>query len=208
MSSRHTRTRPVVPARRRAPALAAAALAVAAAAACGGRDPYAPIAQTSTVGPQSLTLVPLSRVRAPFYPALDLRFAEPVQPAVGVTGNGLVPNFDVAFDVDGAGRIILLPAKLVVSTTVVPSTGFQTSSTKFDSLGSAPGGTYQSDSVRVTVGQTVVVQAQSTICGAGSFFYAKLVVDSVYSTTGALAVRVLSDPNCGFKSFASGVPTS
>ena len=64
--------------------------------------------------------------------------------------------------------------------------------------------------MRVSVGQTVVVQAQATAgCyGNNTFFYAKLVVDSVSATTGALAVRVFTDPSCGFTSFATGIPTS
>lgn len=210
MSSHHNRFRPAAVARRRAPALLATA-ALVAAAACGGRDPFAPTASATTVGPVSFVLYPLSRARAPFYSALSLQFAEPIQPAVLATSSGLLPNFDVVFDVDSAGQLVLRPAKQLVSTSIVPRTGFQTSSTKFDSLGAAPGGTYQSDSAqRVAVGQTVVVQAQGYLgcLTSGTFFYAKIVVDSVYTGTGALAVRVVSDPNCGFKSFASGIPTS
>ena len=211
MSPRRNQFRTSAHTARRANALAAVA-AITGAAACGGKDPYAPTASLPTYA-VSYTIFPLSRVRAPFYPALDLHTPNAVRPAVqsyliGSTYT-LVPNFDVAFDLDSAGHIVLLQPKQIVTTTTVPKTGFQTSTTAFDALGSAPGGTYQQDSlVRVSPKQTVIVQAQGLAClSAGTFFYAKLVVDSI-TAAGALATRVVTDPNCGFKSFASGVPTS
>lgn len=189
----------------------AAALVALGVAACGGKDPYAPTASYQTVG-TTTTLYPMSRVVAPQNSALELRTPTELRPAVYLSSvvGAVVPNFDVAFDVDSAGHIVLLPPKLVTSAQFVPRTGFQSSGTLFDSLKSAPGGTYQADSAfRVTVGQTVVVQAQGTTgCSVASPFYAKLVIDSYDSTTGAIAIRAYIDPNCGFKSFAAGVPSS
>ena len=213
MSSRHNQFRPVTRASRRVAAFAAVP-AIVAAAACGGKDPYAPTAAYATVSPAAYTLYPASRVRAPYTSALDLFTPNPVRPAVQSvalrSGITLAPNFDVALDVDSTGRILLLHPKQLVSTPTVPKTGFQTSGTRFDSLGSAPTGSYEQDStVRVSVGQTVVVQAQGVACyDNGTFFYAKLVVDAYDAASGALTVRVTVDKNCGFRSFATGIPTS
>lgn len=208
MSLRHARL-PRSP--RAAARLAALLSTVAAGAACGGKDPYAPVAQYPTIPTTSFTLFPLSRVVAPGNSALDLRSPLPVRPEVYLSSTlgELVPNFDFAVDVDSAGHIVFLPPKLVTSTTYVPRTGFQISSTLYDSLRAAPGGTYQADSAfRVTTGQTVVVQAQGVACPVASPFYAKVVIDSVSAATGAMYLRAYVDPNCGFKSFTSGIPTS
>ncbi len=199
------------PASFRAARVGATLLVVGAAAACGGKDPYAPVAQSNTVG-TTFVLYPMRRVTPPQNSALDLRTPLPVRPSIVVSSLSgqavLVPNFDVAFDVDAAGHVVLLAPKLVTSAQSIPRTGFQISSTRYDSLTAAPGGTYQADSAfRATVGQTIVVQAQGT-CPVSSPFYAKLVIDSVNSTTSALYVRARIDPNCGFKSFAAGLPGS
>ncbi len=194
----------------RAALLGVALPALGAAAACGGKDPYAPIAYLPTVSTRFIVYT-MRSATPPQTWALDLRTPAPVQPGVylSATSGVLVPNFDVAFNVDSTGRLILLPPKLVTASQIVPQVGFQTSTTPFDSLRAAPGGTYQADSTfRVTVGQTIVVQSQGVACRVASPFYARLVIDSFDPTTGAISLRALIDPNCGFKSFASGVPTS
>ncbi len=189
-----------------------AAIAVlSTAAACGGKDPYAPVAQFQTVAP-TFILLPLAHAQAPYGSAIDLRSQLAVRPGLEVsTLNGLlVPNFDVAFDVDASGGLVLRQPKLVTAAQSVPRTGIQIVSTPFDSLGSAPGGTYQdSTPVPIKTGQTVVLQAQGValVCALGSPLYAKLVVDSVVPA-GLIYVRARIDPNCGFKSFGAGVPAS
>lgn len=202
---------PVPASRARAVAVALSTAALVTAAACGGKDPYAPTATLETTG-STFVLYPLSRVRPPFNSALKLHTPTAVQPTlVALTGSTIVlaPNFDVAFDVDTAGRVVLLQPKQLVSAQLVVRTAFQTSTTPFDSLGAAPGGSYQPDSLlRVSVGQTVAVEAQGVECQNQSPFYAKLVVDTYDAVTGALTVRVRVDPNCGFRSFASGLPKS
>ncbi|GJG87589.1 hypothetical protein tb265_27700 [Gemmatimonadetes bacterium T265] len=180
------------------------------AAACGGKDPYAPTAYLPTIG-TTFVMYPLSTVVAPQNSAIELRTPTEVRPAVYLSSTlgELVPNFDVAFDVDSTGQIVLLPPKLVVSPTYSPRTGFQISSTLFDSLKAAPGGTYQADSAfRVKVGQTIVAQVQGTGCTVASPFYVKMVIDSVNATTRAMYLSARVDPNCSFKSFAAGVPSS
>ena len=195
----------------RALAVCAFVLGAAAVAACGGKDPYAITASYVNVS-ISFVVFPLRNAPPPHAPALDLRAAAVVRPAIvySSSSGALVPNFDVAFDVDSAGHVLLLPPKLVTSAQIIPRTGFQLSSVAYDSLGSAPGGTYKPDStLQIAPGQTVVVQAQGTTgCSVASPFYAKLVVDRVDPSTGAIYGRATIDPNCGFKSFSSGLPTS
>jgi hypothetical protein len=79
----------------------------------------------------------------------------------------------------------------------------------FDNVRKAPGGGYKYDStVTVNPGQTVVVEVASDACqfSLAQLLYAKVVVDSVNADTRQVYFRATRDPNCGFKSFAPGVP--
>ncbi|HEY0779831.1 MAG TPA: hypothetical protein VGD56_17830 [Gemmatirosa sp.] len=191
-------------------------ITVVAAAACGGKDPYAPVATYDTIA-TTFTVYPLRAAPPPYGSALDLH--TPLTPSVvrpqliaytSTSGTTTIaPNFDVAFDLDSVGNILVYPPKLITSSLAAPRTAFQTSTTAYTSLGNAPDGTYQADSViRVKVGQSVVVQAQGLSCSTGAPFYAKFVVDSISALTSALYLRATIDQNCGFKSFAAGLPTS
>lgn len=190
-------------ARRHLTRVAAAAWAGICLAACGGTDPYAPKASYSTVETTFL-VYPLNAAPPGQASALDLRNVAAVRPAVSTTG---APTFDLAIDRVG-GVVRYLPPKLVTAALSTPQTGFQLVGTPFDSLFDAPGGTYVRDSAfTVPVGRTVVVQATTSVCTTTAPIYAKLVVDSIASS-GGIYVRARIDPNCGFKSFRSGVPTN
>jgi hypothetical protein len=94
----------------------------------------------------------------------------------------------------------------VVST---PRVGFRTVTTAFDSLRRAPTGGFTFDSAFVvTVGQTVAVESQTGGCAPTAPLRAKLVVDSVSRATNSIFLRVLTNPNCGFRSLLPGRPTS
>lgn len=186
-------------------AAAVGGLSTFAVAACGGDDdPFRPVA-TSETALASFAVVPLSG--DPTLPsAVDLSARVAVRPRLL---SGTVLNFDFAVDVDAQRRIILLqPGRVAVAPSGTPRTGFVTSTSAFESLGRAPNGGYQYDSVVVvTPGQTVVVQAQAATCSTTYPLYAKLVVDSV--STGAdrrVYVRALINPNCGFRSLTAGLP--
>lgn len=122
-------------------------------------------------------------------------------------------TFDVALDVDSAGDIIYLPQRAVASGLAsTHSVGLQTVSTLFDSLGSAPTNGYRADTALITKPNvTVVVQsANPTACSVsitGTVVYAKIVVTAVDPVSKALSVKYAVDPNCGFRSFAPGIPT-
>ncbi|MGH7650574.1 MAG: hypothetical protein ACREMS_01900 [Gemmatimonadaceae bacterium] len=123
-------------------------------------------------------------------------------------------QFDVALDINENGQPVIYPVKLVV--TQVGGTrevGMQTVTGDFDSLMVAPKSGFEADSGLVlTPGQ--VVMLQSTHAGQGDFcqfaispdIYAKITVDSLNLASRILYFRMGVDPNCGFRSFAGGLP--
>ncbi|MBA4073032.1 MAG: hypothetical protein C0497_14535 [Gemmatimonas sp.] len=134
--------------------------------------------------------------------ALDLVGRSPVR----VDGNF---KFDIAFDFDGRGKIVILPQKLVGT----PITGSRTValqriSGSYESVLLAPTKGWQLDSaLSVLPGEVIGVRLTSASCvyQLSSEMYAKLVVDSV-RTGGLIFGRGVMNPNCGFKSFAEGIP--
>lgn len=120
--------------------------------------------------------------------------------------------FDIAFDIDNSGNVVILPEPAVGSGLVTNHTvALATVSDSYDALGSAPKITYKADTALVTSPNvTIVVQSTDpSACGVsltGTTLYAKVVVTSVDVLARQLKVRFTSDPNCGFRSFASGIP--
>lgn len=183
----------------------ATALAAAAAVACG-RNPYGPL--------------PLFPVRADTTVAYALSGTPDTSPAaldlvrggaVGIDGSA---SFDVALDLDASGRVIVYPARLVVSPAVgTRFVGIRKMGEAFDAITVAPAGAYQSDSATVvSVGEAFVVQATRNALGdpcQGSFtpqLFARVVVDSVNSATRALYIRSVLNPNCGVRSLVLPAP--
>jgi len=125
-------------------------------------------------------------------------------------------QFDVAFDINAAGNPVVYPVKLVVSSPGGSrAVGMQKVPGVFESVLSAPTTGFETDSALVMLpGDVVVVQTPHN--GAGDLcqftlspnLYAKMVVDSVNLGSRSLFLRTVFDPNCGFRSFADGIPTS
>lgn len=125
-------------------------------------------------------------------------------------------GFDVAFDFDSAGRPILLPVRTLVS--ALTSSGHQVGlqqlpSTAFDALTEAPVSGYHYDSVMVvTPGVTVAIDSHDPLACQTTFYaqsvYGKIEILSVDAPAHVLHIRFTVDPNCGYRSFASGVPSS
>jgi hypothetical protein len=135
------------------------------------------------------------------------------QQAVRVDG---FAGFDVAFDIDPNGRPVIYPVKLIVSS---PSgsrrVGMQRVVGPFDSVKVAPKSGYQVDSSFVLgLGEVVAIESphngSQDLCSfaLSPNLYAKFAVDSVNLVTRTLYLRMGIDPNCGFRSFAEGIPTS
>lgn len=137
---------------------------------------------------------------------------------VDLVGHTVVPvtasfAFQVAFDVNSSGKIVLYPVQKVANTlSTTNRVGAQLlSSVAFDALTRAPGSGYNYDSTLVVEpNQTVALEiANPTVCTSiltAQVFYAKVVVTAVDLPTRTLKLVATTDPNCGFRSLTSGVP--
>jgi hypothetical protein len=133
--------------------------------------------------------------------------------AIPVDGSAL---FDVAFDLDASGNAVVYPPKLVVNSLGGSrAVGLLKVAGSFESVLEAPKTGFDTDvPVTLTPGETVVMQSAhnfgSDICqfAITPYIYAKVTFDSVNVANRLLYLRMGVDPNCGFRSFASGVPTS
>ena len=141
--------------------------------------------------------------------------------ALSIAGRQTVPatgfgGFDVAFDIDESNRVVLYPAKLIVRLGgSLPSVGLQKVAGTFESVESAPTTGYKVDSALVvSEGEVVVVEAAHNLGGDVCTFalspnlYAKISIDTVFTATRTIKFRLGANPNCGFRSFADGIPTS
>lgn len=180
----------------------------AALAACGGDDPFAPRA-SEAVREARFVVYPLS-ASAPILPAgLNLLASVAVRPFLGTAQNGAPQvNFDVAFDRDASGRVVVYtPRWLLAPPLGIPRAGLQPAQGAFASVTSAPRGGFVFDSLlSVRPGQVVVIETTGQACTSQSPLVAKLVVDSLVGSAIHLTLR--TNPNCGFRSFADGIPTS
>jgi hypothetical protein len=121
-------------------------------------------------------------------------------------------DFDVAFDLDAAGRAVVLTQRAVGLPQSLQGHGvsLQPLTGEFSSILTAPDAGWVADSLlTVDVGQTFAVRATATVCQlyGSPFLYSKAVVDSVNTSTRRLWLTVVTDPNCGFRSFEPGRPT-
>src|SRR5689334_864824 len=97
---------------------------------------------------------------------------------VSASGSG---DFDVAFDLDDAGKIVVIPQRMIIPGSGGRSVGLLKSDVPFDALTEAPRGLYQFDStaVAIGVGETLVLQVQTSGCfndarGASPVLFSKL----------------------------------
>lgn len=179
-------------------------LAGGVASACGD---VTGIEASAEVSFDSLTVYPLTGSSATTPTALNTAF-------VSVTPVGPSGNFDIAFDLDAQRRVVIYPVKLIVQPlTGVNEVGLLKVAGTFESVERAPSETYERDEpMVVTPGEVVVIEARrnraSDICtfALSPNIYSKLVVDSVSAGTDAIWFRLVVNPNCGFRSFAPGLP--
>jgi hypothetical protein len=121
--------------------------------------------------------------------------------------------FDVAFDLDASGNIIVLPQRAIASgLATTHSVALAPVSDTFEAVTEVPRGLAFRADTALTVKRNQVVLAQisdGTACGfslTGTTIYAKLVVRSIDRVNRTMTVRYVVDPNCGFRSFLPGVP--
>jgi hypothetical protein len=120
--------------------------------------------------------------------------------------------FDIAFDIDTAGHVLFMPLRTIASGLApTHAVGLQVSQSTFDGLIAAPKNGYRADTTLIG-GPNVTIVAQAndlTTCGlaiSGQNLYAKIIVTSVDRATRSMKVMYTVDPNCGFVSFADGIP--
>jgi len=119
-------------------------------------------------------------------------------------------EFDFAFDIRdtlGGRQAYLLPRG---DLGFVPDGGLQRTTIPFDSLLFAPTTGYED--VRPTPidsGAVLIAASRRQQCDfrISSPRYAKLLVLSLDYTTRVAVIRVVIDPNCGYRSLGSGIPT-
>jgi hypothetical protein len=116
-------------------------------------------------------------------------------------------DFDIVVDIDQAGRAVLYPVQLVGGSP--GNTGIQTSTESFEAILEAPRTGYVRDTAAtLVVGDVVIIEAEPVFCRASlqPTIYSKLVLDEIDLATRSIRVRMVVDPNCGFRSLADGIP--
>ena len=170
-----------------------------------GCDGPASIAGTTQNGTQPFFVHALSG--SPLNTATAITF-----PARAVTIVDGTFNFDVAFDIDAGGNVVLLPPEVVGQN---PGgnrlVGIITHIGSYDQITEAPLGGYTVDSATVVVrGQAVAVQAQEPICStanpAAPYLYAKIVIDSVDLAARGIYGRTMIGGDCGYRQLVAGFP--
>ena len=123
-----------------------------------------------------------------------------------------VLSFDFAFDIDTAGRPVLLQTGALH---LGQSSGLQLSSLAFDSIRLAPTANYKLDSAVVINDSSVVIAHSSpltcpTITGITGVYYAKLQVLAIDTTSTPngrrLDFKILTNINCGYRGLEAGLP--
>lgn len=187
--------------RARRAGLLAAFLGMAGLIACGP-DPFAVVAQDAnadvSIEVWALTGAPTN------FPTVHL------VPQRLTTRADAAASFDLAFDIDADGRLLVLPVNRVVT----PLSGNRTvgiirTSEIYNTIVEAPRTGWVFDSVlSVNVGQTFIVRVQTQFCSISqsSEIYAKYQVDSVIPAERRIRLSGRVNPNCGFRSFLSGIP--
>ncbi len=124
--------------------------------------------------------------------------------------------FDVAFDIESPTKVRIYPVRFVVtSPSGVRQVGIIKQPGLFEQLQNAPSGTYQTDSsVVVSPGELAVIQTTRAFPGEfcqftlQPYLYSKLSVISINTAARTIQFQLGIDPNCGFRSFQPGLPTS
>jgi len=189
-------------------------LLIAAASACS--DPFAVKANVA-VFDDTIAVYGLSEAPPGAPTALYVASARPVSATPS-------QNYDLVFDVrrdsSGTMRGFVLPPKVVA---LFGSAGILRDSVHvFDDIKQAPVSGYDdSTAVAVTPGDVLLIQARTVACSGEvltqrQVMYAKIVIDSVNTSAfdpitnpagSSIYFRIRVDPNCGFISFADGIPT-
>jgi len=121
--------------------------------------------------------------------------------------------FDLAFDIDDNGNVVLIPAKALSTTFASPYTvALQKVNGSFETVLAAPKDGYRPDTaMTIGIGQTVVAESQDFFgtCAfalKGQSYFSKIVINEVDPALRRIVFTVTVDRNCGFHSFEPGLP--
>jgi hypothetical protein len=121
-------------------------------------------------------------------------------------------SFDVAFDIGAAGEVIAYTPRMVANELAAPRrVGLLLAEGPFEALVKAPVSNFKYDSLLVIpTGKLLLVDVIEPACLntaiLGPNVRSKIQVDSVSLTRRAIYLRVLSNPNCGFRDLTPGLP--
>jgi hypothetical protein len=122
-------------------------------------------------------------------------------------------GFDIAFDLDKDNNIVIIPSKALSTSFNNPySVGLQRVSGLFESVLDAPKDGYRPDtSTTIGLNQTLVAESRDVLgvclyAIKGQAYYSKIVINEVDPTTKRIIFTVTVNRNCGFRSFAPGIP--
>lgn len=177
--------------------------AVATVAAAGCEDPFAPRA-TTQVRTDSFIVYSVSKTPVNAPAAFNIVFFTTLrlEPTYG---------FDIVFDIDDAGKVTIIPVKLVGgAVTAARQVGLQKITGPYDQMTRAPTSGYQYDStLTLGIGDAALVELRTDVCQfqTSQLVYAKLQIKAIDTVSRTIVFRITYDPNCGFRSFLPGVPT-
>lgn len=186
----------------RLPALLVAVIAVAAASGCSDATAIKAQFPTDTA---TLTVFALNGTPVTLPSAIRIRTSSVVR----VQGDF---NFDIAFDINAQGEAVVHTQRAVASQLVGGHrVGLQLRDETFEGLTKAPTSGFEFDSSKVVpVGKLLVVDSIDPTCSLQSILgpniRAKIVVDSVSTARRSIYLRILSNPNCGFRDLTPGLP--
>lgn len=186
----------------RATLLAAAIGAGTLTAAACGPDPFAPVADAAVLRTQ-FTLWAVTGSPPPYPTAFSVQNNATVR---------LEPSgsFDVAFDITPEGKLKVLPLnKVVAPVSGGRQLGLRLAGMPYAQVTSAPLNGYATDTVlEVDVGETFILRVISPICALSGrqVIYAKMVADTIVPADRRIFLVGRINPNCGFRSFADGIP--
>ncbi|MBC8087934.1 MAG: hypothetical protein H7Z40_11770 [Phycisphaerae bacterium] len=134
-----------------------------------------------------------------------------VRPTLGQSSGQV--NFEIAFDIQPDGKVLLIPVRAVIPfppqpLTGAPSIGLLKSGAAFELVTKAATSGYVSDTTAVaSAGDTYLYRLNSSGCIYGEPYYGKLVLDSVIVSQRRIVVRALTNRNCGgYRSLIEGLP--
>jgi hypothetical protein len=181
-------------------ALGALCLAVLSVTACD--DPFEQVASRPTV---NVVLESWALTGAP--PAYPTALVVPLYSMIRADA---AATFDIAFDIDADGRLMVLPVSKVVSAVGGDRTiGIMRGTGTYSSIVEAPRTGWVYDSIMtVNPGATFLVRVQTLYCQFDfrQDIYAKFYVDSVIPEERRIRLLGRVNPNCGYRSLLEGIP--